>query len=238
MPVTAAKRCVRLFWRVFFRRMPLEEFADYEEYWRKRQDLPILYRHRYVAADLPDKGRVLDLGCGDGTFLKYLHERKPGLDLMGIDMSETAVARLKEVGIPGQVGDVVKDGLPCDVAPDYVVIMEMLEHVPDAEAVMRRVRATGCRRCYVTIPNLGHIEHRLRLGLGGKMPITVIIFHIREHVRFWTVSDFKYWARCQGFKVVKCRGQGGTLFLWRFWPSLFAHQMIYVLESDDRSVVG
>ena len=36
----------------------------------------------------------------------------------------------------------------------------------------------------------------------------------------WTVSDFKYWAEKQGFRVVKYRGKYGAFMLWKVWPRL------------------
>lgn len=117
------------------------------------------------------------------------------------------------------------------MAVDYVVIMELIEHMVDPESLMREIKNSSKASIYITIPNMGFIINRLRLFLGGKMPITVIIFHMREHVRFWTYSDFKYWANSLGFKVVKHYGQNGVPFVWRLWPSLFARQLIFRLEA-------
>ncbi|MCP4107102.1 MAG: hypothetical protein GY749_16440 [Desulfobacteraceae bacterium] len=79
--------------------------------------------------------------------------------------------------------------------------MELIEHLPNPEVLMENIKCVNAKRYYVTIPNLGFIENRLRLSLGGKMPITRIIFHIKKHLRFWTVRDFKYWSEHLGYKV-------------------------------------
>ncbi|NQU39060.1 MAG: methyltransferase domain-containing protein [Lentisphaerae bacterium] len=226
----------RSFDRVFLAPMPLEAFDDYNDYWNKRPDPPLLHRYKQVAAALPEHGRVLDIGCGDGTFLAYLHSVKPQLDLYGLDISEVAIARLEARGMHGDVCDLTAEAPPPDLQADHVVMMEVLEHVVEAETLIRAVGRIGAERLYVTLPNMGHIEHRLRLALGGKTPVTAIVYHIKEHVRFWTVSDFKYWADQMGYRVVRCRGQNGTLFLWRLWPSLFAMQMTYILEKKGGSI--
>ena len=223
---------LRPFQRIFLDKMPLQTVDNYDAYWNARGPLPLLYRHKYVAANLPATGRVLDVGCGDGTFLKLLHAQKPELELVGLDISSVAINKLKESGISGFVHDIGAQQLPVEIRADYVVVMEMLEHVSNPEFVMKSLLSTGANRFYVTIPNLGYIEHRLRLSLAGKMPITSIIFHIDEHLRFWTVSDFKYWADFMGFKVVKAIGQRGVPVLWQILPSLFASQMIYILERE------
>ena len=210
--------------------MPLKEFKNYNEYWESRSSLPLLYRFKYVANDLPNIGRVLDVGCGDGTFLKYLKTKKPDLTIMGLDISPVSIKRLKEAEILGFVHDVSANELPRSIKADYVVIMEVLEHFENPEFVLKSLLSTGATRYYVTIPNLGYIEHRLRLAIAGKMPITSIILHIREHLRFWTVSDFRHWADQMGFNVLAVKGQRGVPGFWRVFPSVFASQVIYTLE--------
>lgn len=55
-------------------------------------------RHRRFLSlyDLPEKGSVLDISCGDGDFLDVLRSYFPKLDLHGIDISESYIARAKE----------------------------------------------------------------------------------------------------------------------------------------------
>jgi methionine biosynthesis protein MetW len=233
LPKMIVKKFYSFFRQILFMQMPLDEFDDYDHYWKKRGELPILFRYKYIASQLPENGIVLDIGCGDGTFLKYLKSQKPELELIGIDISDIAIARLNELGITGIVCDLTKDDLPSGINADYVVIMEVIEHLYNPESLMKKIKNIGAKRYYITIPNLGFIIHRLRLAIGGKMPITTIIFHIREHIRFWTVADFKYWSNCMGYKVVDYCGQNGLSFLWRIWPGLFSSQMIYILERKD-----
>jgi glycine/sarcosine N-methyltransferase len=59
-------------------------------------------------ATLPSR-RLLDLGCGTGEHARYLAEK--GFDVVGVDVSETMLARAKEDGVPAGVefllGDLV-----------------------------------------------------------------------------------------------------------------------------------
>jgi len=220
--------------------MPLELFEDYDEYWAKRghegKSPSLLYRYKYVVDCLSNKGTVLDIGCGDGTFLKYLRGKKPQLQLFGIDISPEAIESLARKGIKGLVFDAEKESLSEKLEGtnvDYIVIMEVLEHLYHAEELIQEVRNLSPKCCFVTIPNLGYIVHRLRLGLAGKVPITCIMYHIREHIRFWTVKDFHYWADKMGFRVIQYAGQGGFPYLWKYFPSLFANQLIFVLKPKN-----
>lgn len=221
----------QIFGEIFLDPMPLGEFADYDEYWEKRGRQEPKYRFVWVAARLPGQGTVLDVGCGDGAFLEYIREHKPRLRLIGIDGSAAAIDKLCAKELEGEVvPDLNTPDLTAFHDVDVVVAMELIEHLPEPERLMKEFLKTGATTFYITIPNLGFIVNRLRLALGGRMPVTAIVYHIKEHLRFWTVRDFHHWARHCGFEVVAYAGQNGFAGMWRIWPSLFARQMIYVLR--------
>jgi hypothetical protein len=78
---------------------------------------------------------VVDLGAGDGGLLSLLG---PNLTAWGYDLSPAAVAGAKERGVDVRYGDVI-DG-EVDWA-DIAVCTEMLEHLVDPHAFVRRVAA-------------------------------------------------------------------------------------------------
>ena len=88
---------------------------------------------------------------------------------------------------------------------------------------------------FIAIPNLGFWQNRLRLGLFGRMPVTGVFFHINEHVRFWTVKDFKVWTKAMGLNIVAIHGSGylSAFRLGKRYPDLFAEDIVYVLEKSD-----
>jgi len=216
--------------------MPLNDFFDYDDYWEKRGRQEPRQRFRWVAERLVDEGGLLDVGCGDGAFLEYVRQRKPGLHLIGIDASTSAIEKLAKKGLEGVViGDLNDPDLSRFRDVDVIVAMELIEHLTEPERLMAEFLKTRANVFYITIPNLGFIVNRLRLALGGRMPTTAVVYHIKEHLRFWTVRDFHVWARHCGFQVVAQSGQNGFAGLWRVWPSLFARQMIYVLARQGQN---
>jgi SAM-dependent methyltransferase len=62
--------------------------------------------------------KILDIGCGDGTFLRYICEQMPELEGVGIDLSPEAVAsgneQLKRDGLDGRIHLYVGDALEID----------------------------------------------------------------------------------------------------------------------------
>lgn len=224
----------QIFGEIFLNPMPLKEFSDYDDYWEKRGKQEPKYRFIWVTQQLSGKEKLLDVGCGDGAFLAYVREHRPEVRLLGIDGSAAAIEKLRAKGLEGElVGDLSSPDLKDFRDVDVVVAMELIEHLPEPELLMREFLKTKAEVFHITIPNLGFIVNRLRLALGGKMPETAIVYHIKEHLRFWTVRDFHHWADHCGFKVSEYTGQNGFFGLWRIWPSLFARQMIYVLKRKN-----
>jgi hypothetical protein len=89
----------------------------------------------------------------------------------------------------------------------------------------------GCS-LWLTFPNIAYFPHRLRL-LAGKFPIQWTIFP-GEHLRFWSVPDFRYWLRQLGFSNPRMLPSNGlTLFeLHRLWPNLAANQIVVRLDKE------
>lgn len=209
---------------------PMRDFDDYDDYWDQRGAIGTVFQRWVKTADeLPEEGTVLDFGCGSGEFLTYLRQRRPRLVLYGADYSAKSVEMTQNAGFEAHVVNILEREL--DGRYDYITCFEVLEHIPDAEVVMQRLRTACAHRMFVSIPNVGFIGCRIRLALFGRFPTTRCVMHIKEHLRFWTVRDFREWARHCGLRVVRVYGVNGVKPLpWRRWPSLFASGALYALE--------
>lgn len=224
------------------RAAPLKEFADYDEYWKERTSTEPapreLDRFKTIARLVGRNEKVLDIGCGDGSFQRHLQQVHPSCQSLGVDTSSEAVSVAQKHGCTAQVLDTSKtlrNQIPGDW--DVVTLMEVIEHVPDAENLMRQVLEFRPRRIFVTIPNVGCLKHRLRLMFGGRFPITTIVYHMKEHVRFWTAADFEEWAAVFNLEIHSIHGQfsrGDRFVEWatRRYPSLFSPQIIYELRPS------
>lgn len=208
---------------------PLADFRDYDEYWERRAPVTVLHRRWEVAAArIADGSSVLDVGCGTGKFLEHVRRERPHCSVRGVDVSAVAVAATREAGIDARVLDVEREDL--DGVADYVTCLEVIEHIAHAEAVLRRLVDASRREVIVSIPNVGFIGCRIRLALFGRFPTTLCVFHAREHLRFWTVKDFREWTEACGYELVASYPQHGIWGLWRIAPSLFASGMVYVVR--------
>jgi methionine biosynthesis protein MetW len=223
------------------RPLPLADLdgdSFYDAYWERRLDLePEVVttapgRARIVSEFVRPGWSVLDLGCGDGSFLECLRREVPGITVRGADVSETALAAARARGLEVLRIDLSDAAVQVPSGHDVITLLEVIEHVPDAESVVRKAAAAAREYLIVSVPNLGFVESRLRL-LTGRGPITNVVHHVREHLRQWTVRDFREWADHLGLEIVAERptrpvAVGG---LGRRWPALFSSGMLYVLRA-------
>jgi cyclopropane-fatty-acyl-phospholipid synthase len=97
-----------------------------------------------LRADIRNGQRVLDLGCGWGSFSLWLAERYPQVDVVAVSNSrgqrEYIEERARSIGLPNltvQTAD-VNEFVP-EGTFDRVVSVEMFEHVRNHAELMRRI---------------------------------------------------------------------------------------------------
>ncbi len=88
-------------------------------------------------------GKVLDVGCADGTFSKVILEKSKASKLIGIDVLKTSVGwankHWKNSRMKFFVGDAHGIKFPKNTF-DAVFIMEVLEHAADPKLVLTEVK--------------------------------------------------------------------------------------------------
>ena len=217
----------------FGKREMVMPVLDYEHYWELQSptvgNAP-LEREVIIAEHIEDDSTVLDIGCGVGRFLAYLRDCKTGIRCSGIDVSGNAVQLAIEKGLDCSVVDVTSSDFEVDQVYDYIVLSEVIEHLPNPEALLLKLKAKYRKALFVTIPNIGYYPHRLRL-LVGSFPVQTV-WHPGEHLRYWTVSDFKEWMSCLGFRVEKSVASNGFPGLAHLMPNLFGLQIVFMISSD------
>ena len=87
-----------------------------------------------LAAALDLRGKtIVDVGCGDGAFVRRL--RAAGADAIGIEVSADAVAHARAADLDGCYLRGTAEALPLeDASVDIATLMLSLHHVPDPRA--------------------------------------------------------------------------------------------------------
>ena len=125
-------------------------------------------RDAAVAAQIPDGASVLELCCGPARL--YLRELRGRIGAYAaIDASAVFVDRLRRRGVDARRGDAATAELP---VADVVVMQAGLYHfLPDAEGMLRRMRAAAAGSVVIAEPVRNLASSRLalvaRLGAGG-----------------------------------------------------------------------
>src|SRR5216683_115209 len=168
--------------------------------------------------------RILDLGRGQGDFLREARERFPGAELAGVDGSTAGLelARKRAPGAHLLRLDLTGDGpLPAELASfaTHMVCSEVLEHLDDPAVALRKAApalAPG-GQLLVTVP-------------GG--PRSAFDIHL-GHRRHYSPRDLEQLLRGAGYETVEVRGAG------RFRPALPAERQPDAARlADVRSVPG
>jgi SAM-dependent methyltransferase len=207
----------------------MAEFEDFDEYWERRGTIPVVF-HRWVVAArlLPQGARILDIGSGSGDFLRYLRDVRPDVVAVGSDQSKKAREMVADAGF--DVIELDGSGESIPEGFDVITAFEVLEHIPEAELALQRWCAAAGTEVILSIPNVGYIGSRIRLGFFGRFPTTNCVYHIKEHVRHWTPTDFREWTERLGLRVTHVEAQYGAPVLRRAWPSLFGKGIVYRVE--------
>lgn len=148
----------------------------------------------------PGPGRVLDVGCATGGFLRMLG---PDWDRRGIELSrELLESRPPEAGLRVWNGDFL--AYPESEGPfDAVTMWDVLDHVPDPAAALRKARAL-LRPGGTLALNLGDRDSLFARLLGRRWHLYIP----PTHLTFFTRGSLAALLERAGFRVEEVEYEG------------------------------
>ena len=156
-----------------------------------------------VDAHLRGARTLLDLGCGDGTWLDQLSFE----DAIGIDI---ASADTRPAGRQWRfISADLDQGIPIDDRwADGVRANQVIEHIRNPvrflSEVHRVLRSDGV--FVATTPNVRYLPHLIRLAVQGRGPMTsgdalrTATNWDDGHIHFFTARDLEWLAAAAGFR--------------------------------------
>ena len=201
----------------------LSDFYAKKYYQRKESGN---YRHHYSKAELENlhnisqiaehiwyrfrdyKGTFLDIGCGEGWFLKYFASKS--WEVLGIDFSEYGMA----IHNPEMQSNLMKTDLYegiCDLVKnkkqfDFLNCRNVLEHVTDPELLLERVKSLMHAQSIlrIEVPN-DFSEYQLALKNQGVID-SDYWFCPPEHLSYFSLKSLQTLLKKCGFNVMLAHG--------------------------------
>ena len=190
-----------------------------------------------IAEMVSTGARVLDVGCGDGTLLRLLSEKR-GVDGRGIELSQAGVNSCVAQGLSVIQGDADTDLVHYpDLAFDFAILSQTLQATYSPRHVLEQLLRIG-KRAVVSFPNFGHWRVRGQLLFGGQMPLTDNLpdhWYDTPNIHLCTIKDFRGLCKDVGARVeravaLNAYGRKLGVSMPAFAQNLFGEQAVFLLS--------
>ena len=145
-----------------------------------------------ISSLIEENSKVLDVGCGDGSLLVFL-ENKKNINGQGLEISHEGVKTCLSKGLSVLQGNADTDlvNFPKN-SFDYVILSRTLQATHKPKEVLKEMLRIG-KKCIVSFPNFAHWKCRLDLLLKGVMPMTKTLsepWYQTPNIHLCTIKDF------------------------------------------------
>ena len=182
---------------------------------------------------IPNHSKVIDFGCGDGTLLKILAEKK-SVTSYGVEIDKEKINACIANGISVIQQDIDAGiqnykGMGFDVA----IMASSIQCLRRPRNAMQNILQVA-NECVITLPNFGNWELRLGL-LKGKMPSSAQLpakWYETKNLHLCTIADFEELCAEELFEIKKkvyLNSRGSSSWLANTFPNLFAAEAVYLI---------
>ena len=181
--------------------------------------------------------RVLDLACGDGVLLDWLHNHKQ-VTGYGIEIDPDHIVECVNRGV-----NVIQTDLDAGLSDfeantfDYVLITQSLQAMHFPDRLLDEMLRVG-RQGIVSFPNMGHWKCRSQFALRGRMPVTRALdnnWYDTPNIHLCTISDFEQLCEMKQITVLQRAAldySHRSSFIIQKIPNLLAELAIYRFQKE------
>jgi SAM-dependent methyltransferase len=143
---------------------------------------------------VPPGSKILDIGCGDGSFTKQVSGR---YDCTGLEISEYLAGAAKRNGLRTMTGNFLKTDFGGEKY-DGITLISLLEHLGDPGLALKKCSGLLNRAgaLFIKTVNYGSLNRIVRRGgwTGFRPP---------DHVVYFKPSNLRRLLEKEGFKKIK-----------------------------------
>lgn len=193
--------------------------------------------YEIITKFIENGSKILDLGCGDGTLLKMLIERK-NCTGTGIEIDQQNAIQAIEKGLSIIQGD-IDEGLKdfSDNEYDYIILNQTLQSTEKPDYVIEEMLRAG-KKAVVSFPNFAYWKVRFYLFFNGKMPKSNILpfeWYNTPNIHLLTIKDFFDFCKKRNIKILKEVYMNKARLINNFgtkWhKNLFTEEAIFVISK-------
>ncbi len=172
----------------------------YDGFYKGKDDEWRLLSAKYKARNIADvcgQGKfkkILEVGAGDGSILKYLDEWHFASELHALEISESGVEQIENRKLNSLKAVQLFDGYKIPFADnkfDLVILSHVLEHVEFERMLLREIRRVS-KNLVIEVP----IDYRFGVDKRIKH------FLAYGHINMYTPSSLRFLVQTEGFKIV------------------------------------
>lgn len=180
-----------------------------------------------IAAWIPQGASVLDLGCGNGSLLRFLQDTRD-VRGYGVEIRDVDIVSCIANGV-----NVIQNDLDAGLSDfednrfDFVILSQTLQATRHTEALMQEMLRVG-RQGIVSFPNFAYWKNRLNVLLGN-MPVSSELpyqWFDTPNVHLCTLNDFESFCQDHHIAVLEKRVMTGTEPV-NFLPNLLGSTAVY-----------
>lgn len=190
--------------------------------------------------------RVLEIGCGSGQTLELIKHLKLCESTVGIELFEQAAQSASQRVDKVYQLDIEREAVPSDLGQfELILILDVLEHLVDPWAVLRRIHCDHLKpggKMIISLPNARHFTCVAPLVINGEFNYQERGVLDKTHLRFFTQKSGERMLDGAGLSIEKVKrtslewslnsGKINTLTLGLF-SDFLTSQYIYLTKSKQ-----
>lgn len=184
-----------------------------------------------------DGAKIIDLGCGNGSLMRYLLDRKQ-VQIEGIEVSQSGVDFCVSNGLSAVLGAIDRRDIYStftDKQFDFAICNVTVHMVLFPEVVLQEMCRIA-KHIIVSFPNFAYITNRLDLLCNGVMPRSLLYsytWYNTGHIHQLSLKDFQKYCRDNKIEIRQQKHLGCCKAIAQVClPNVFSKETVFLCQTQ------